>query len=231
MSTATLTDLTGATDPSVPFGNDVNLIDQQLTNLEAANIAHPNSAVQISTTIRWFELSKLGNYGSFDASTFAMESVAISNLLTWKQQTATLTITEMQVSSDKAIKLDGTYYWNIYLQTASSRTGLTPPWCSTHRVPSTKSSLLELACRSLSIGSQGLWHRLEALRMSQRPTSPSPSLASTLRPQHRGRHGSLQVYASHHSQGAGSHRDVESVWERLSPAGGQHSPKWRAFTV
>ena len=123
MSTATLTDLTGATDPSVPFGNDVNLIDQQLTNLEAANIAHPNSAVQISTTIRWFELSKLGNYGSFDASTFAMESVAISNLLTWKQQTATLTITEMQVSSDKAIKLDGTYYWNIYLQTASSRTG------------------------------------------------------------------------------------------------------------
>ena len=123
MSAATLTDLTGATDPSVPFGNDANLIDQQLTNLEAANIAHPNSAVQISTTIRWFELSKLKNYASFNASTGALENYATSNLLTWKQQTAELTITEMQVSSDKALLLGGAYYWVVRFHTATSRTG------------------------------------------------------------------------------------------------------------
>ena len=124
MSTATLTDLTGATDPSVPFGNDVNLIDQQLTNLEAANIAHANSAVQISTTMRSFELSKLKDYASFNTSTAALEDYATSNLLTWKQQTAELTITEMQVSSDKALVLSsGLYYWVVRLQTATSRTG------------------------------------------------------------------------------------------------------------
>lgn len=123
MSTATLTDLTGATDPSVPFGNDVNLVDQQLTNLEAANIAHPNSAVQISTTMRWFELGRLKNYASFNASTAALEDYATSNLLTWKQQTAELTITEMQVSSDKVLVLDSNNFWVVKLQTATSRTG------------------------------------------------------------------------------------------------------------
>jgi len=123
MPTATLTDMSGATDPDVPFGNDANLIDQELTLLDASNINENRGVVQISSTFSMFELDKLRqSFASFDGLG-AVEALAIDNLVTWKQSVASVVITEMHVSTDKSIALDAGSYWVFKLETASSRSG------------------------------------------------------------------------------------------------------------